>query len=323
MNQILGDLKGVICEPYLDDVLCYSRSFEEHVKDVEKVLMRLQSRGVKLRAGKCSFARQEVRYLGRLVSGGGYRPDPADTVVLETFRTPPKTVGELRSLLGLLGYYRCYVKDFSKQVKPLYDLLRKDAEVKVMNKKKKTENKSSQKYESKEPITWLEHHQKILDELLDYLKSPEVIAYPNFDLPFFINCDASNQGLGAVLYQKQDGIDRVIGYASRTMADAEKNYHWHSGKLESWALKWAVTERFADYLRYGPPFTIYTDNNPLTYVLTTAKLNAVGQRWVNDLADFNFIIKYRPGKENISLPFLHRFSFEDINNTHKCLRTCL
>ena len=80
----------------------------------------------------------------------------------------------------------------------------------------------------------------------------------------------------------------------------------HSGKLEFLGLKWAVTERFADYLRYGPPFVIYTDNNPLTYILTTAKLNAVGMRWANDLADFQFSIKYCPGKEKVDADCLSR-----------------
>lgn len=126
MNQVLGDLKSTICEPYLDDVLCYAESFEEHVINLQRVLRRLKSRGIKLRSDKCVFVKQEVRYLGRLISGDGYRPDPVDTLALEKFRCPPKTIGELRSLLGFLGYYRCYVKEFSKRMKPLYDLLKGD-----------------------------------------------------------------------------------------------------------------------------------------------------------------------------------------------------
>ena len=162
------------------------------------------------------------------------------------------------------------------------------------------------RHNANEPIAWDDSHQNILEEMIDLLKSPEVIAYPNFELPFFMTCDASNRGLGAVLYQTQEGVDRVISYASRTLSNAEQNYHMHSGKLEFLAMKWAITERFADYLRYGPPFVVYTDNNPLTYVLTTAKLNAVGQRWVNELADFNFEIRYKPGKENVDADFLSR-----------------
>ena len=310
ITQALGDLKGLLCEPYLDDVLVFAETLEEHVKHLKKVLYRLRMKGVKLRADKCCFAKEEVRYLGRLVSSNGYRPDPEDTAALEKFRDPPKNVGELRSVLGFLGYYRGYVKDFSRKVKPLYELLQKDGESKGKGKSRKEgkeEKASGQKYDPKEKIVWEERHQVILEELIDYLKSPEVIAFPNFDLPFFITTDASNQGLGSVLYQTQDGVDRVVSYASRTLSEAEKNYHFHSGKLEFLGLKWAVTERFADYLRYHhQPFVVYTDNNPLTYVLTSAKLNAIGMRWVNELADFNFTIKYRPGKENVDADYLSR-----------------
>ena len=240
------------------------------------MLCRLRGNGIKLRAEKCEFAKREVRYLGRLISGNGYRPDPEDTKALEKFRTPPTNIGELRSLLGFLGYFRCYVKDFSQKVKPLYDLLHGKS-AKKPAKGKKTE-KVGQRYDSREKIEWGEVQQAVLDELISYLMSPEVIAFPDFNLPFFINTDASNQGLGAVLYQKQDNVDRVISYASRTLSEAEKKYHLHSGKLEFLALKWAITDRFSDYLVGGQPFDVFTDNNPLTYILSSAKLNAVGMR---------------------------------------------
>ena len=294
VNQMLGDMKGAVCEPYLDDVLAFSKNFEDHVKDLDRILTRMRSRGIKLRAEKCHFAKREVRYLGRLVSAEGYRRDPADVAVLEKFRTPPVNVGELRSLLGFLGYYRCYVQDFSRKVKPLYDMLKGG---------KKEKGRGS---DSKVKIEWKEEHQEILEKMIDYLQSPEVIAYPDFNLPFFLHTDASNQGLGAVLYQTQNGKDRVISYGSRTLSEAEKNYHLHSGKLEFLALKWSVTDRFSDYLIYGPEFTIYTDNNPLTYILTTAKLNAIGLRWVNELSNYNFVIKYRRRKENIDADYLSR-----------------
>ena len=129
-------------------------------------------------------------------------------------------------------------------------------------------------------------HQKIVEGVVEYLKSPEVIAFPDFTQPFFIHCDASNTGLGGVLYQKQEEKLRVISFASRTLSPAERNYHLHSGKLEFLALKWCITEKFTDYLHYGPRFTVFTDNNPLTYVLSTAKLNAAGLRWVSQLTDY-------------------------------------
>jgi hypothetical protein len=309
INKVLGDLKGRICEPYLDDILVYAETFEEHVENVRLVLKRLKDKGIKLRPDKCVFAQREVRYLGRLVSGEGYRPDPADTAALEKFRTAPKSIGELRSLLGFLGYYRGYVKDFSKKVKPMYDLLKDKEENNKKVKKGGPETaKKRQKHNSREKIEWTEQHQEILEELITYLQSPCVMAYPDFNLPFFITCDASNNGLGSVLYQTQDGSDKVISYASRTLSDAEKNYHHHSGKLEFLALKWSITKRFSDYLHYGPGFDVYTDNNPLTYVLTTAKLNAVGLRWVNELADYHFTIHYKRGKENTDADYLSRRS---------------
>ena len=122
------------------------------------------------------------------------------------------------------------------------------------------------------------------------------MAYPDYQKSYIVHTDASKDGLGAVLYQEQEGTVRVIAYASRSLTNAEKNYHLHAGKLEFLALKWAITDQFRDYLYYAPDFTVYTDNNPLTYVLTSARLNATGLRWIGELADFNFNIRNRPGK---------------------------
>ena len=149
---------------------------------------------------------------------------------------------------------------------------------------------------SRQPITWTQEMQDTVDDVIDYLKSPGFLAFPDWNVPFTLHVDASQKGLGAVLYQKIEDKDRVISFASRTLTPPEQKYHLHSGKLEFLSLKWAITEKFADYLSFGPPFTVFTDNNPLTYVMTTAKLNATGLRWVASLADYQFVIKYRPGK---------------------------
>lgn len=114
-----------------------------------------------------------------------------------------------------------------------------------------------------------------------------------------------------MLYQRQNSKIVVIGYGPRTLIPPEKNYHMYSGKLEFLALKWAICERFRDYLYHAPHFTVYMDNNPLTYVLSTAKLNATGHQWVGELSDFNFY-KYRPGKHNADADGLSRMPV-DIN----------
>ena len=120
-----------------------------------------------------------------------------------------------------------------------------------------------------------------------------ILAYVDFKAPFILHTDASGDGLGAVLYQVQEGKQRVIAYASRSLTKSERNYPVH--KLEFLALKWAITDKFHEYL-YGSQFQVYTDNNPLTYVLTTAKLDATGHRWVAALSNYTFSILYKPGK---------------------------
>lgn len=148
------------------------------------------------------------------------------------------------------------------------------------------------------------------------------MAYPRFENPFILHIDASEQGLGAVLYQRKDGKLRVIGYSSRTLTSAEKNYRLHSGKLEFLVLKWAVTKRFRDYLFYAPSVTVYSDNNPVTYVLSTAKLNATGHRWVSELAEFNITLKYRPGKTNTDADFLSRSPVSMDSFISECTEQC-
>ena len=303
INNCLSHLSDEICCAYLDDILIYSKTLKEHKAAVKKVLRCLRVKGVKLNMMKCKFFKQEIRYLGRLISKDGYRPDPEDVKELEKCKVPPTNVGKLRSLLGFLGYYRTYIKDFSRRVRPVYDLLQKDGQNGASSGKKQLDSKAK--------INWTASHQKIVDEIVDYLKSPNVIAYPDFSKPFIVHTDASQDGLGAALYQVQDGKTRIISLASRTLTPAEKNYFMHSGKLEFLALKWAVCDKFHDYLINGPDFEVVTDNNPLTYILSTAKLHSTGLRWVAELASFRFSIRYRSGKKHVDADYLSRNVVDD------------
>lgn len=314
MEEMLSTLRDECCLPYLDDVLCYAKSFEDHVAGVRRVLKSLMSHGVKLRPTKCELFKREIRYVGRLVSAEGVRIDPKDLeAVLSLKDKRPSTVGEVRQLLGFLSYYRTYIQDFSKIAKPLYELLQvKTTKPETPTRGSLQGKKKGSQLSSRAPVGWVEEHQSVVERLVDMLVNSPILAYPDFSLPFVLHTDASNDGLGAVLYQRKNGKLRVIAYGSRTLTPAEKNYHLHSGKLEFLALKWAVCEKFRDYLFYAPHFTIYTDNNPLTYILSTAKLNAVGHRWVGELADFRFDIKYRPGKVNVDADTLSRCPL-DIN----------
>ena len=156
----------------------------------------------------------------------------------------------------------------------------------------------------KKEVQWTPECQEAFEALKEYCCTTPVLAYADYKKLFRLHTDASDLGLGAVLYQQdENGKNKVIAYASRTLNQAEKNYPAH--KLEFLALKWAVTSRFHEYL-YGGEFTVYTDNNPLTYVLTSAKLDATGQRWIAALANYNFSLHYKSGKTNIEADALSR-----------------
>ena len=135
-----------------------------------------------------------------------------------------------------------------------------------------------------------------------------VLAYADYTKPFKVHTDASKEGLGAILYQTQDdGTDKVIAYASHSLKKSKQKYH--SSKLEILALKWAIIDQFHEYA-YGGTFEVHTDNNPLTYVLTVAKLDATGQRWVASLTNYNFTITYHSGKHNMDVDTLSRVPWE-------------
>ena len=142
-------------------------------------------------------------------------------------------------------------------------------------------------------VHWGPDQQEAIETLQRLCTESPILAYADFKAPFILHTDASGDGLGAVLYQVQEGKQRVIAYASRSLTRSERNYPVH--KLEFLVLKWAITDKFHEYL-YGSQFQVYTDNNPLTYVLTTARLDATGHRWVAALSIYTFSILYKPGK---------------------------
>ena len=269
MEQCFQDYRDQFIVPYLDDLLVFSKNFDDHLKHLELTLQRLRKYGVKLKTRKCQLFRREVRYLGRIVSAERYRLDPKNIeAVTSMLKQKPKNLGDVRRMLGMVGYFRKYIPNFSVKAEPLYQLL------------KKTDNS----YSSKSIISWEENHQNALDSLLVSLIEPPILAYPDYNQEFILHVDASGKGLGAVLLQYQEDELRVIGYGSRSLTPAEKKYH--SSKLEFLGVKWAVCSQFRDYLYYAPHFHIYTDNNPVTYINTRGRLTATGQRWVNELAEF-------------------------------------
>ena len=189
-----------------------------------------------------------------------------------------KTVTEVRSFLGFTSYYCWFIFKYAQVAWPLYWLI-------------SGENASKNK-----AIVWDSECEEALRKLKGIYTSTPILADADFSKPFKLHTDACTLGLGVILYQNQDGVDHIIGYTSRSLSKIEYKYPAH--KLEFLALKWAITEQFHEYL-YGNNFVIYTDNNPLTYILTSAKLDATGHHWIASLANDNSALSYQSGKTNV------------------------
>ena len=188
----------------------------------------------------------------------------------------PETYTQVRTFCRLVGHYRRFIKGFANIAHPLYDVLGKEVKM--------------------GPVDLPPEAQEAVGILKGKVQSTPVLVFPDFDKPFLLEMDASKEGLGAVLSQKQsDGQYHPITFGSCSLTPSEKNYH--SSKLEFLALKWSVTEHFKEYLAYAP-FMVRTDNNPLIYVLMTPNLDATGHRWVRMLASFQFELEYQKSTDN-------------------------
>ena len=302
MEFVMGDLHIKECFAFLDDCSVPGEDFSEEMERLEHVFERLRQHQLKLNAGKCQLFKTRVKYCGHIISKEGIETD-SEKIEKITKWPIPQTVAQVREFLGFAGYYRRFVKNFSQIAKPLNELLGGTPKKKTGKRGRGKESKITTPKASE--WKWGTDQQKAFETLKRCLSSLPVLAYVQYDLPFTLHTDASGKGLGAVLSQTQEGKERVIVYASRGLSRSERNYSVH--KLEFLALKWAFSEKFADYL-YGAKqkFTVYTGNNPLTYVQTTAKLDAPSKGWLAELASFNFDVVYRSGKSDTNADILSR-----------------
>ena len=257
------------------------------------VFDHLQEHGLKLKPSKCDVFKSEINYLAHHVSQKGVLPSKKN---LESIAQclPPDTYTKVKSFVGLVGHYRHFIKVFAKIAAPLYDLTSGD------NKDKKSEHIDL----SPEALEAFDHLKAAC------LQAP-ILAFLDFNRPFLLEMDASRKGLGAVLSQKQaDGRYHPITYASHVVNETEQRYH--SNKQEFLTLKWVVTEQFHKYLLpYGKnrnEFVVCTDNNLLTYIFSSANLDAAGQCWVARLTSYNFSLEYQKGKDNTVANFLSQMN---------------
>lgn len=296
VESCLGDQNFETLLLYLDDIIAFSPTFDAHIAHLDLVFTRLGAYGLKVKPNKCCLFQSKVHYLGHVITEGGVSPDPEKLRAVEAWSTPQNST-QLRAFLGLAGYYRRFIRNFASLAAPLNSLLWGTS-------------KRHPRAAAGNQWKWGEPQEVAFRTLKEVLMQAPVLAYADFQLPFLLYTDASHAGLGAVLAQKQDGQARVIAYASRSLRPSEKNdKNYSSFKLELLALKWAIVDKFREYLAVSP-FTVFTDNNPLAH-LNTANLGAVEQRWVAQLAGFQFDVKYRPGRTNGNADGLSRWSLED------------
>jgi len=308
MEKMLEDVRDEFALPYLDDTIVHGSSVLEHVEQIRHVLQKFRHKGLKLNPSKCDLFKREVCYLGRIVSHRGHRMDEKSVEAVRDLANKKfENVGSIRQLMGLLNYHRRHVQNFAEIALPLNELL---ADHDPVDERAKTSTSKSQKkgVPSKRRIQWKPEHQAALEKLIGFITNPPILAYADFNSEFFLHTDASGAGLGAILYQEQQGEVRVIAYASRSLKPAERNYH--STKLEFMAMKWAICDAFRDYLAYSDHFRCYTDNNPLLFVMSLTKPNSTIQRWVSELGEFNFSVFYRPGVINRDADSLSRLPLD-------------
>lgn len=267
---------------YLDDILVFSDTLQDHLVHLRKVIDRLKSANLKLKPAKCLFTPKEVEYLGHVITPNGLRPNPRITEAVQDFPTP-KDVQAVRRFLGMSSYYRRFVSGFTKIAQPLHHLTAKDV-----------------------PFQWSPDCEAAFTTLKGKLVSPPILVYPCFDKAFTLETDASVQGLGAVLSQKQaNGRLHPVAYASRALNPAEKNYC--ITELETLAVVWGVSH-FHSYL-YGGDVTIITDHSAVKQVLQSPNPTGKHARWwtrVYGRGIRSVTIVYRPGRENVSADALSR-----------------
>ena len=274
-----------------------------HLTHLQAVLDHFANHGLKLKPSKCHFFKEKITYLGHKISAKGMLPGQEGIQKIDNIG-PPTTVTGIRKFVGAVEYNCCFIKNFSHITRPLDDL------TSCENSKLKNQ-----------PITLTPATLEAFKTLKKKCMTVPVLAFTDLEKPFVLETDTSGIDLGAVLLQEQeDGKLHPVAYATRVLHGSQKNYH--SSKLEFLNLKWAITEQFQEYLMYKP-FTVRTDNNPLTYIMTMPNLNAMGHRWVNALAGFDFKIDYLKGTNNKVADVLSQVKTRlDDATTKKLLADC-
>jgi hypothetical protein len=278
MNKVFMEEIDKFVIVFIDDILVYSKSVKEHEQHLRVVLGKLRAHKLYAKFSKCEFWLEKISFLGHILTAEGVAVDPAKVETVSNWQQPTN-VSEIRSFLGLAGYYRRFIERFSKIARPMTELLKKEKK-----------------------FNWTESCEKSFQELKRRLTTAPVLTPPDIQRDFVVYCDASRKGLGCVLMQ--DG--KVVAYASRQLKPHEQNYPTHD--LEFAAVVHAL-KIWRHYL-IGNKCEIYTGHKSLKYIFTQPDLNLRQRRWLELVKDYNLEIHYHPRKANVVADALSQKSYE-------------
>jgi len=267
-----------VCLVYIDDIILFSRTVEEHLERMVRVLARLREAKLKLKPSKCTLLQKSLSFLGHVVSGEGIATDPEKTRLVSEWPVPT-SVKEVRSFLGLTGYYRKFVKGYATVAAPLHDLTKKDV-----------------------AYVWSPEAQPAFEMLKEALTSPPILAMPNDEDIMILDTDACDKSIAALLSQVQSGEERVIAYAGRILTKREVNYC--ITRKELLAVVYAL-KHFKQYL-LGRHFKVRTDHAPLTWLRRTPEPIGQQARWLKIMEDYSFDVIHKPGLSHTNADALSR-----------------
>jgi transposase InsO family protein len=267
MDVALKELRGTELWVFLDDLIVFSDTIEEHAIRLEHVFQRFEKAKLLLQPAKCVFAKSEVKYLGYVVSSEGISASPDKIKAVRDYPRP-ENVKDVRSFVGLASFYRRLIPKFADLAKPLTELTRKETE-----------------------FVWGETQETAFNSLKEKLCSSEVLAFPDFKSDFTLTTDGSGVGIAAILSQVQNGVERPVSYASRQLSKTEQNYT--ASEIEMLAVVWSLRV-YRTYL-YARHFIVKTDHAALTFLHKFSGNNARLLRWSLRLAEYDFEVHYRPG----------------------------
>ncbi|KAL7289564.1 hypothetical protein TKK_0016535 [Trichogramma kaykai] len=278
MDKVLSGLQGIELFIYMDDIVVYVNSIQEHKEKMFRLMGRLKSANLTVRPDKCHFLKTTVTYLGHIISEKGVEPDPSKVSAVSNFPRPKNRMN-IKQFLGLAGYYRRFVKDFAKIAKPLTGLLKADI-----------------------PWDWTTAQEEAFGEIKQILSSAPLLQYPDFNRPFIVTTDASDFAVGGILSQGKVGSDLPIAYTSRSLTDAEVNYSTIEKELLGIV---NAVQQFRPYL-YGRKFQIVTDHKPLLWLHNLKSPTSRLARWRERLHDFDYEMIHKPGRKNANADALSR-----------------